>query len=50
MRAACIGDNCIDYYRNLARAYPTGNAVDTAVNMQKLVPRGTCASSGVSIA
>lgn len=36
MRAACIGDNCIDYYKNLDRAYPTGNAVDTAVCMRHL--------------
>lgn len=47
MRAACIGDNCIDYYRNLARAYPTGNAVDTAVNMQKLgVPTSIISTTG----
>ncbi len=36
MKAAAIGDNCIDFYKNLNRAYPTGNAVDTAVNLHKL--------------
>ncbi len=47
MRAACIGDNCIDYYRNLDRKYPTGNAVDTAVNMQKLgVPTAIISTTG----
>jgi fructoselysine 6-kinase len=36
MRAAMIGDNCIDLYERLGRKYPTGNAVDTGVNMRKL--------------
>lgn len=36
MRAAMIGDNCIDYYEKLNRWYPTGNVVDTGVNMKKL--------------
>jgi len=36
MRAAMIGDNCIDYYERLGRWYPTGNVVDTGVNMRKL--------------
>ena len=47
MKAACIGDNCIDYYRNLERQYPTGNAVDTCVNMQKLgVPSAIISTTG----
>jgi Sugar kinases, ribokinase family len=47
MRAACIGDNCIDYYRNLNRTYLTGNAVDTAVNMQKLgIPTSIISTTG----
>lgn len=47
MIAACIGDNCIDYYRNLERKYPTGNAVDTAVNMVKLgVPTSIISTTG----
>lgn len=41
MRIACIGDCCIDCYRELNRRYPTGNVVDTAVNLVKL---GTPAS------
>ncbi len=46
-KAACIGDNCIDYYRNLDRQYPTGNAVDTAVNMHKLgVPTAIISTTG----
>ena len=41
MIAAMIGDNCIDVYRRINgeevnRRYPTGNAVDTGVNLQKL--------------
>ena len=36
MRVAAIGDNCIDVYPELDKAYPTGNAVDFAVNMLKL--------------
>lgn len=36
MKVAAIGDNCIDLYENLNRFYPTGNAVDFAVNMKKL--------------
>lgn len=36
MRVAAIGDNCIDVYPRLGVAYPTGNAVDFAVNMQRL--------------
>ena len=35
-KVAAIGDNCIDMYNNLGRWYATGNAVDFAVNMQKL--------------
>lgn len=36
-----IGDNCIDLYvridgKEVNRCYPTGNAVDTGVNLQKL--------------
>ena len=47
MRAACIGDNCIDCYRNFNRMYPTGNAVDTAVNMRKLgVPTSIISTTG----
>lgn len=36
MKIACIGDNCIDYYQRINRKYPTGNVVDTAVNLIKL--------------
>lgn len=41
MRAAMIGDNCIDFYvtidgQEVNRRYPTGNCVDTGVNLQKL--------------
>jgi len=36
MRVAAIGDNCIDVYPKLGRQYPTGNAVDFAVNIRKL--------------
>lgn len=36
MKAAMIGDNCIDLYERLGRAYPTGNVVDTGVNLKLL--------------
>lgn len=41
MRAAAIGDNCIDWYekidgKTVNRKYPTGNVVDTGVNLEKL--------------
>ncbi|WP_230977121.1 fructoselysine 6-kinase [Proteiniclasticum sediminis] len=31
-----MGDNCFDVYERLGRAYPTGNVVDTGVNLRKL--------------
>lgn len=47
MKFAAIGDNCIDIYDKLNRSYPTGNAVDTAVNMQKLgVPTSIISTTG----
>lgn len=36
MKVAMIGDNCIDYYEKLNKFYPTGNVVNTGVNLQKL--------------
>jgi fructoselysine 6-kinase len=36
LRVAAIGDNCIDVYPSLGKAYPTGNAVDFAVNIHRL--------------
>lgn len=36
MKVAAIGDNCIDFYERLNRMYPTGNVVDTGVNLQRL--------------
>lgn len=36
MKVAEIGDNCIDIYERLGKKYPTGNVVDTGVNLQKL--------------
>ena len=36
MRVAEIGDNCIDLYERLGKKYPTGNVVDTGVNLKKL--------------
>lgn len=47
MRAVVIGDNCIDVYERLGRKYPTGNAVDTGVNLQKLgVPTSIISTTG----
>ncbi|HOX31843.1 MAG TPA: fructoselysine 6-kinase [Spirochaetales bacterium] len=36
MKAAMLGDNCVDVYERLGRKYPTGNVVDTGVNLRKL--------------
>ena len=36
MRVAEIGDNSIDLYERIGRKYPTGNVVDTGVNLKKL--------------
>ena len=52
MKAAMIGDNCIDVYRfidgkEVNRRYPTGNAVDTGVNLRKLgVPTAIISTTG----
>ena len=52
MKAAMIGDNCIDVYRfingkALNRRYPTGNVVDTGVNLRKLgVPTAIISTTG----
>lgn len=56
MRAAAIGDNCIDHYTQYTDGagrvfqnvkYPTGNAVDTGVNLQKLgVPTAIISTTG----
>ncbi len=45
--AAGIGDNCIDEYVHLGRRYPTGNVVDTGVNMRKLgIPVSIISTTG----
>lgn len=45
--AAGIGDNCIDDYTHLGRRYPTGNIVDTGVNMHKLgIPVSLISTTG----
>lgn len=52
MKAAMIGDNCIDVYRfingvEVNRRYPTGNVVDTGVNLQKLgIPTAILSTTG----
>ncbi len=52
MRAAMIGDNCIDVYckidgQEVNRRYPTGNVVDTGVNLQKLgIPTSIISTTG----
>lgn len=47
MKAAVIGDNCIDDYTRLNRKYPTGNAVDTGVNLRKLgIPTSIISTTG----
>lgn len=52
MKAAMIGDNCIDVYVQIDgqivnRRYPTGNAVDTGVNLQKLgIPTSIISTTG----
>ena len=52
MKAAMIGDNCIDVYVRINgevvnRRYPTGNCVDTGVNLQKLgIPTAIISTTG----
>lgn len=47
MKVAAIGDNCIDVYINLKKLYPTGNVVDTGVNLQKLgIPVSIISTTG----
>ena len=52
MNAAMIGDNCIDVYvringEEVNRRYPTGNCVDTGVNLQKLgIPTAIISTTG----
>lgn len=36
MKVTAVGDNCVDVYYTLNRFYPTGNAVDFAINLRKL--------------
>ena len=47
MKVAAIGDNCIDVYERLGQKYPTGNVVDTGVNIQKLgIPVSMISTTG----
>jgi len=52
MKTAMIGDNCIDVYVRINGAvvncrYPTGNCVDTGVNLQKLgIPTAIISTTG----
>ena len=52
MKTAMIGDNCIDVYVRINgevvnRRYPTGNCVDTGVNLQKLgIPTAIISTTG----
>lgn len=47
MKVAAIGDNCIDVYERLGKRYPTGNVVDTGVNIQKLgIPVSIISTTG----
>ena len=52
MKTAMIGDNCIDIYVRINgevvnRRYPTGNCVDTGVNLQKLgIPTAIISTTG----
>lgn len=47
MKVAALGDNCIDLYERLGKKYPTGNVVDTGVNLQKLgVPVSIISTTG----
>lgn len=47
MRVAEIGDNCIDVYERIGKKYPTGNVVDTGVNLRKLgIPVSIISTTG----
>jgi fructoselysine 6-kinase len=42
-----IGDNCIDVYERLKKRYPTGNVVDTGVNLYQLgIPVSIISTTG----
>jgi fructoselysine 6-kinase len=42
-----IGDNCIDVYERLKKRYPTGNVVDTGVNLHQLgIPVSIISTTG----
>ena len=36
VKIACVGDNCIDYYRETGKMYPGGNAVNVAGYIRRL--------------
>ena len=47
MKVAAIGDNCIDVYEKIGKKYPTGNIVDTGVNLQRLgIPVSIISTTG----
>lgn len=47
LKVAAIGDNCIDLYDKLGKKYPTGNVVDTGVNIKKLgIPTSIISTTG----
>jgi fructoselysine 6-kinase len=47
MKAAVIGDNCIDFYKNLNQYYPTGNVINTGVHLKKLgIPTSVISTTG----
>jgi fructoselysine 6-kinase len=35
-KVVAVGDNCVDIYYTLNQFYPTGNAVDFAINLSQL--------------
>ena len=36
MKLAAVGDNCMDVYENIGKAYPGGNPVNVAVYFVRL--------------
>ena len=39
MKLAAVGDNCMDVYENIGKAYPGGNPVNVAVYFVRIVGR-----------
>lgn len=44
MRLATVGDNCVDIYPHLSKAFSGGNAVNVAVYSRRYAMQAACVS------